>query len=260
MSSDDIKDLDNMKATKKKKKKRKMPLFLKVLIAFVVTIIIAFIVICNVFTVKNVKVEGNTLYSNEKIKKTILNDEKSWNTLYVYLKYCVKDTEDMPFIDTMEVEMKNPHTLNIEVYEKGILGYIYIPSINSNAYFDKDGIVVEISKRIIPNVPKVEGLSCAKVVQYEKLPVKSDKLIDLLALTRAIKKYKIPPDSISYADEDAPVLKYNEVLVTLGKTVEYTPKIERVCQILKTVKDLKGTLHLEKWSSDNTNIVFEKTQ
>ncbi len=77
MSSDDIKDLDDMKATKKKKKKRKMPLFLKVLIAFVVTIIIAFIVICNVFKVKNVKVEGNTLYSNEKIKKTILNDEKS---------------------------------------------------------------------------------------------------------------------------------------------------------------------------------------
>ena len=55
----------------------------------------------------------------------------------------------------MEIELKDPRTLNIKVYEKGMLGYLYIPAISENAYFDKDGFVVETSSDVISNVPKV---------------------------------------------------------------------------------------------------------
>mgnify|MGYP000255413098 CR=1 FL=1 len=41
----------------------------------------------------------------------------------------------------MSISLDSPHTLHISVYEKGMLGYIYIPGINENAYFDKDGFV-----------------------------------------------------------------------------------------------------------------------
>ena len=42
--------------------------------------------------------------------------------------------------------LRGSHGVHISVYEKGTLGYIYIPGINEkNAYFDKDGFVVETS-------------------------------------------------------------------------------------------------------------------
>ena len=58
-------------------------------------------------------------------------------SLYVFLKYTFSDTQQLPFIDTMEISLKDPQTLHIMVYEKGMMGYIYIPGISENAYFDK---------------------------------------------------------------------------------------------------------------------------
>ena len=78
--------------------------------------------------------------------------------------------------------------------------------------------------------------------------------------SRSLKKYKIPPDLIVYLKDDTPSLKYKDVEVPLGKTVEYTPKIERLCQILKSLNNMKGVLHLDKWNSGDSNIIFEKTQ
>ena len=91
----------------------------------------------NVFTVENVVVEGNELYSSTQIENMVLNDEYSWNSLYVDLKYRFVDIGEVPFVDTMEVSLDNPHTVHIKVYEKGMLGYLYINSIGQNAYFDE---------------------------------------------------------------------------------------------------------------------------
>ena len=99
----------------------------------------------------------------------VLNDEYSWNSLYVDLKYRFVDIGEVPFVDTMEVSLDNPHTVHIKVYEKGMLGYLYINSIGQNAYFDKDGFVVETSTEVIDGVPKITGISCEEVVLYEKL-------------------------------------------------------------------------------------------
>ena len=98
------------------------------------------------------------------------------------------DIGEVPFVDTMEVSLDNPHTVHIKVYEKGMLGYLYINSIGQNAYFDKDGFVVETSTEVIDGVPKITGISCEEVVLYEKLQLEnSDILRDLLNLTQTLK-------------------------------------------------------------------------
>ena len=115
-------------------------------------------------------VEGNELYSSEQIEQLVLNDEYSWNSLYVLLKYRIRDTGKVPFVDTMEVTLDDPHTVHVLVYEKGILGCFYIDAIGQYAYFDKDGFVVETSSDEIEDVPKITGVTCDEVVLYEKLP------------------------------------------------------------------------------------------
>ena len=182
----------------KRKRKRRFLFFIRGFLIVMLLIAIAILIILKVFTVENVEIEGNKLYEQKVIEDVVLNDEYSWNSLYVFIKYKFVDTQDVPFIDTMDISLAGPHTLKIKVYEKGMMGYLYIPGINENAYFDKDGIVVETSSDVIEKVPKIEGIDCEKVVLYEKLPIDSAELRDILTLTQALKRKKLVPDSIVY--------------------------------------------------------------
>lgn len=242
---------------RRKKKRRAKRILLAVLIVLLVLAGAAAIAI-NVFQVKHVEVEGNELYGAEVIEKTVLNDEYSWNSLYVFLKYRFVKTEEVPFIDEMEITLKDPQTLHIKVYEKGMMGYLYIPSINENAYFDNDGFVVETSAEKIPDVTQLLGIDCSEVVLYEKLPIEADVLRGILTLTQALKRSGQIPDSVTYGVKNEPVLKYGKVEVEMGDLSLLTQKVERLARIMPRLKGQSGTLHMENWTEDTTNIVFTR--
>lgn len=246
-----------------KEKRRKQRRFKKLLIAilvFMLLTVIAVFVVINVFVVKNVKVEGNELYDEQLITDTVLNDEYSWNSLYVLLKYTFIDIKEVPFIDAMEIKLEGPQTLKIKVYEKGMMGYIYIPAIGENAYFDKDGFVVETSTRIIENVPKMEGISCDEVVLYERLPIDNQKLRDMLTLTQRLKGAGIQPDSIHFGLEKSPVLFYGDTEVWLGSMKLLTQKIAHLTAdgVFSNIKGVAGIVHMENWTEESANFIFEK--
>ncbi|MBO5657073.1 MAG: hypothetical protein J6R94_02695 [Agathobacter sp.] len=46
----------------------------------------------------------------------------------------------------------------------------------------------------------------------------------------------------------------------LGGIENLTQKVDRMAKILPTLEGMAGTLHLENWTEQNTNIVFEKEQ
>lgn len=244
---------------RRRKKRRKIGLYIFLCVA--VLIAIAVFIVVNVFTVENVVIEGNELYSDNQIQSMVLNDEYSWNSLYVNLKYQIKDIGDVPFIDTMEVSLDDPHTVHIHVYEKGMLGYLYITTIGQNAYFDKDGFVVETSLDVIEGVPKITGISCDEVVLYEQLALEdNDVLRDLLSLTQMLKKYNLQPDKIHFGDDSDIVLYYGTVEVLVGTEENLSQKIIRLQKILPQLNGLSGTLHLETWTEENTDIVFDKSE
>ena len=221
-----------IKEERRKKKKRKN--ILQVILGILIVLALAVLIIFTVFKVKNVEVEGNKLYDAKVIEKAVLNDEYSWNSLYVFLKYKFVNTSEVPFVDTMEISLKDPQTLHIKVYEKGIMGYLYLSSINKNVYFDKDGIVTELSDRVIEDTPQILGIDCKKVVQYEKLPIGSKRLKQLLT--------------------------YGTVKVSMGSLEFLTQKVERLAKIKPQLQGMEGTLHLENWTEETTNIVFDKTE
>ena len=212
---------------KKRKKKNILSIILGVLIVFA----LAAVIVVSVFKVKDVEVEGNQLYDSKVIEKAVLNDDYSWNSLYVFVKYKFVATKKIPFIDTMEISLKNPQTLHIKVYEKGIMGYLYIPSINENAYFDKDGFVVETSSKVIDGTPQILGIDCDKVVLYEKLPIGSAKLREILTLTQSLKRNSLIPDSITYGGVNEPELAYGDIKVQMGDLNLLTQKVERLAKI-----------------------------
>ena len=248
-----------IKEERRRKKRRKIGLY--ILLILILLIAAGVFIVMNVFTVENVVVEGNELYSSTQIENMVLNDEYSWNSLYVDLKYRFVDIGEVPFVDTMEVSLDNPHTVHIKVYEKGMLGYLYINSIGQNAYFDKDGFVVETSTEVIDGVPKITGISCEEVVLYEKLQLEnSDILRDLLNLTQTLKKYNLLPDEIQYDSNMEPVLYYGTIQVKIGSEDNLSQKVVRLSIILPQLDELSGTLHLETWTPETTDIIWDRAE
>lgn len=242
---------------RRRKKRRKVKLIIFLILLLLAAT--AVLVVWKVFVVKSVVVEGNELYSSEQIEQLVLNDEYSWNSLYVDLKYRFLDVGDVPFVDTMEISLDNPQTVRVSVYEKGILGSFYIGEIGQNAYFDKDGFVVETSAEDIPGVPKITGVTCNQVVLYEKLPLEDDGLLrNLLSLTQTLKKYNLLPKEVNYNANRQPVLYYDGIEVVVGSEAYLSQKVVRLSAILPQLSGLSGTLHLESWTPDTTDIVFDR--
>jgi cell division protein FtsQ len=112
----------------------------------------------------------------------------------------------------------------------------------------------------VPGVPCIDGISCDKVVLYEKLPIKQTMLKDILELTQGLKRQDLVPDSVDYGAQNAPVVKYGNVSVIIGDTTKLTRKIERLKAIMPSLEGQSGTLHLESWTEETTNIVFDKSE
>lgn len=247
----------SMRDRYRRQKKRKMLLCICSILFCLITISV--LIVWKGFTVKNVIVEGNEHYSDSQIQKIVLEDKYSWNSLYMFLKYRFLEGKEIPFIDTFEVSLDNPHTLRIHVYEKGVIGYLYISAISQNAYFDTDGFVVETSKEIVEDIPQVEGLDCEKVVLYEKLPIKDENLLKtLLTVTRSLQKKEVIPDKIQFGGGGDISLDYGDIQVMLGQSDNLTQKILRLSYILPKLSGKKGVLHIENWTENTTNIVFEE--
>ncbi|MCI8300409.1 MAG: cell division protein FtsQ [Lachnospiraceae bacterium] len=242
---------------KRRKKKWKMAglTFLFFLLFLAVGALIAF----KVFTVEKLEVTGSERYSDEVIEEWLLDDEHSWNSLYVYFKYKFQEPKELAFVDSMELSLKSPHILKVNVQEKALLGRVYIDTMGQNAYFDKNGIVVEMSSEVIKNVPKINGLDVKQIVLNEKLPIKGKSVLkNLLALTQALKKYKLIPGSIKYGEEGNYTLKYGKISVNLGQAENFNEKILRLSYIMPKLEGEQGVLHLESWTENTTDITFEK--
>ena len=184
------------------------------------------ILIWKVFVVKSVSVKGNEIYTDKQIEDWVLDKEYSWNSLYVYFENKCNKTEEIPFVDSLRIRLKSPQKLEITVVEKGILGYLYVPSLGKNAYFDKDGFVVEISSEIIPGVTKINGLSVQTAELYKKLSIgENSKLLrTLLSVTQLLKKYERVPEVILIQNSNV-YLSYGAIQVNLGSGTDLNEKI-----------------------------------
>ena len=219
-----------MRKREKSEKGEKRINFLLILIILILLAALG-VVAYKGFTVKQVQVEGTDLYPDETIRQWVLNDDYSWNTLYVFLKYKFKDAEEMPFLQQPEVRIKGPHSLSIKVREKKIAGYLYVPAMGQNAYFNKDGVVVETSSRKLEGMMEVTGLECSKV----------------------------SPQTIHCDEYSNIMLEYEKVTVNMGNSQNLSTKMETLSVIFPQLKDMSGTLHMENWSEENTDVPFEKS-
>ena len=223
---------------------------------FLALILLCFIAAILIFPVKEISFSTSSHYTEEELEELVFTNRACYNSIYLFWKYNIKKEEpDIPFIEKLEVTIKEPTKVKVTTYEKGIVGYMEV--LDSYVYFDKDGIVVEISGICIENVLRVEGVYVNAVSMGKKLPLQDDQVFKiLLNLTQLLDKYNVHPDGVRFSEENEVTLYFGEAKVQLGKDENMDEKIIRLKNIVSSLEGKKGTLHMENVDENTKNMTF----
>ena len=209
------------------------------------------------FKVRNFTVEGSTHYSAQEIRDMVINDRFCENSLYLKLKLKYKKIENIPFVEHMDVQIRDRNSVHIIVYEKAIAGYVVY--LENRMYFDKDGIVVESSKEDVPGIPEITGLSFDHVVLHEPLPVEDPRIFkEILSLTQLLNKNELDADKIYFDEAGKVTLYFGDVRVPLGGDEYLEEKLKHLSEMLEKTElsKLSGKLNMEKFTPDNMKSSF----
>ncbi len=254
--------------------------------------VLAALVVFGLFRVRHMKISGNSIYSSTDIQNAVMQDGLCKNTLYLMWKY--KDDsrveEELPFLSSVEVEMLSPSEVEIRVYEKPEVGYFL--NGTDYIYFDRDGLIVEVSKKLRENIPKITGVTITKPIKYEKIPVRagnvpetdskkeeaetgSEKSMEasgmtaeeaanqevfdaVVDITKILNKNELVPKEIKFDKKQEITLYFENMRVKLGKNMDMEDKLMVLKSVYEKVKQKEGVLHMEGYSSDSQTVTFKK--
>ncbi|MGN0363825.1 MAG: cell division protein FtsQ/DivIB [Bilifractor sp.] len=114
----------------------------------------------------------------------------------------------------------------------------------------------------LTDVTRITGLTDEKLTVGQKVPVSDDSVFSTIqALSRLTSKFDIKPDKIAVDKDLNFTLYYNggDVRVLLGKDSLLEDKMTKAAAILPQLSGMKGDLHLESYTEDTVNIVFDKS-
>ena len=245
-----------MKIQRKRKRSGRGRGFLAAAV-LVLVLLLAGVLVVTLFRIRDVEVTGNSFYTEEEIRDRVITDRYTSNSLYLYLKYKYFNTEEIPFVDKIEVTLLGPGKVRIRVYEKSIVGYVAY--MGSNFYFDQDGVVVECSSEMKEGVPCISGLKFSSLALYQKLAVEDDSIFDrILTITQLVKKYELSPDRIEFSDDLSLTLYFDQVRVALGNSGSLEEKIGRLYDLFPDLEGRSGIFHMENYTEDSKFISFEQ--
>lgn len=234
-------------------KKRIIGIFIAALLFLSVA---SFLYIQTYFKVTDVEVVGNEHYTQEEIKSMILKDGMSSNSLFLSLKYKNKEIADIPFIESMSVEVTAPNAIQIMVYEKALAGCVKY--LGNFIYFDREGLVVEISSERTESIPQVLGLQFSSFALNEPLPVADDAVFgEILDIAQLLEKNDIHATKIYFDESKQITLYFDEARVALGTSTDLDEKVTLLKNILPSLEGKSGILRMENYNDNIERIPFE---
>lgn len=231
----------------------------KIIMSVAVVLLVAFAALAFLllhYRVTNVEVIGNNHYSEQEIKDMVLKGNALDNSLLLSVKYRNKSIRDIPFIESMDVEVIGADSIRIMVYEKSLAGCVTY--LGKYMYFDREGIVVESAQEVTDGVPEITGLQFGYVQLYERLPVEDESIFkEILNLTQLLDKYEISADKI-YFDPDMKVtLYFGDARVRLGSGSRMDEKIMQLSVMVPAIEGKSGVLDMTDFSENTKSLTFE---
>lgn len=242
-------------AKRQKKRRTKPQMMIYILTVIVLAVTILSMTAVMLFRIQEIHIKGNENIPNQMIISTLEDDKWSVNSLYLMGKVILGKQKKPEGIRSMSVSLENPWTVEVEVKEKQIVGYLMTG--DNRIYFDKDGFVMAVTIQQKENVPKIEGLEPKSAALYEKMEIKEQEVFDrMIELIDLLEETKLEPERILVEDE-ALALYFDNIYVPIGKG-NYKLKIQQIPPILEQLAGQEGTLNLEHFEQAGQIISFEK--
>lgn len=214
------------------------------------------LIACNVKTYNFV---GNTIYQENEIKKLVVTERYDTNVIVGSLMSYIYPKKGIPFVKKVRMKPAGLNTMQVEITEKELSGRSQLPD-GRYVYFDSDYNVSEVSERLVESVKPVELPELTQEpVTGKRLPVDDGTIKSMEILDRELPKREITVDLIKLSDDGSIVLYKGNIEIRLGQRTNLSDKIARLPYILPTIENQSGILHVEDFSEENTDIVFEKT-
>lgn len=241
----------------KRHKQRKTRVTITV-IFFVAALLVAGIgiFVFNRFKIKTINISGSDKYTYDELYQYIFADRNDENIILFNFTNKRNEMPQIPFIAQVDIDVVGTDRLDITVYDKSLIGYVVYKG--TNMYFDKDGVVVESSSQVVPDVMEIRGLDYDSIVLYQELEV-GDKSVfkNLQDVTQYLDKYSIMPEAIVVDDSGKMDLLLGEVTVKLGNNdYNMSSKIYELSCMMVHLKGRKGVLHLEDYVDGTENVTF----
>ena len=93
------------------------------------------------FRLDTITVIGSKYYTEQELVDRITDSPLASNTLLFYLTHRFGEQKRIPYIEQMDYVMIDTHTMEVQVYEKILVGCVKV--MGQYMYFDKDGYVTD---------------------------------------------------------------------------------------------------------------------
>lgn len=207
------------------------------------------------YKVTELEVQGNVHYTSDEVANMVLPGGIRNNSIYLKLWFRNREMKDIPFVETMDVDIVSHHKIKVTVYEKALAGCIEY--LGMYMYFDRDGMVVESSSQLTEGVPQIKGLTFDYVVLYEPLPVENEEIFsEILKVTQLLEKYELAADQIYFSASGNVTLYFGQVRVNMGGEDYIDEKVMELLEILPNLEGMKGVLHMESYTTETTKVTF----
>lgn len=158
-----------------------------------------------------VVVEGNVHYTEDEIKQWVMDDFISQNTILASLLKGDDNVQDIPFIESYQVDFLERNKICITVNEKEVVGYV--EENQMCYYFDRDGMIVE----------ETEG---TVMTAEERMQQEESKLNEESGMEGE--------DGIAPSVEETPVKNFVPPVRGLSYTIETTQKNNKTVKHMVT--------------------------
>lgn len=224
-----------------------------IIIVSVLLVLLGGVLYLNTYELKEIKVTGCENVDEQQVVDAVKS--KADNTVLLYLSNKLNPIEGIPFVNKIEIEFISKNEVSVVVFEKSMAGCVEY--MDDYVYFDKDGIILDVSARMIDGVPCIKGLNFDSWEMGEKLPIEDEgKFKLILSITQLIEKYKLDIDAIRFTTENEIILVHEKITIELGNGDNLEIQMMNLGSILEGLKGLEGTLYMKDFDSEDATASF----
>ena len=229
---------------KKKRKKSSKKMITFVSCFLLIAIVIIFALTTPIFNISNIEVNGNSKISTDTIIS--ISGLKKGQNIFKFNNSTIQNIKENNYIDEVQIKRKLPGTIIISVKEREVKYQIKL--LNSYAYIDKNGYILEVST-VKQEVPIIVGFNMNEneLINKKRLEIEDleelNKILKVMDAAKTINIDSIITEiNIENKDNYYFFIENQNKKVYIGDTSNLTKKMLYIKKILEEESDKSGMI------------------